>query len=50
MGMKERDAFTGRVLMSLVTTLADTKRHVADLEAQIVALAKEHGVAIPTDD
>lgn len=49
--IKEAEAdFTTRVLMSLVV---DMRAHVetADrLRIQIEALAKEHGVAIPTDD
>jgi hypothetical protein len=36
--------FTKRVLLSLVTELADLKEHAQHIETSIFALAREHGV------
>lgn len=41
--------FTTRVLLSLVTELADAKEIVQRIETSIVTLAKEHGVKMPKD-
>jgi hypothetical protein len=51
MPKKTEDAdFTTRVLMSLVVDMQAHVETTDRLRIQIEALAKEHGVAIPTDD
>jgi hypothetical protein len=42
--MSEKNEFTTRTLMALVTELALAQEAVARMAAQIGALAKEHGV------
>ncbi|MGB3490803.1 MAG: hypothetical protein WBA62_22160 [Xanthobacteraceae bacterium] len=51
MPKKTEDAdFTQRVLMSLVVDMKVHVETVERIQAQIAALAKEHGVAIPTGE
>lgn len=39
-----KNEFTKAMLMSLVTELADLKEQAQNIEATIVALAREHGL------
>lgn len=51
MPRKTEDAdFTQRVLMSLVVDMQAHVETVERMQAQIAALAEEHGVAIPTGE
>lgn len=46
--MKIQDnEFTARVLMGLVTDLADFEESAKRIRVQIKALAKEHGIKVP---
>jgi hypothetical protein len=44
---KQDEGFSTRVIMSLVTDLADRDALDVRINIHIAALAKEHGVAIP---
>ena len=49
--IKEVEAdFTQRFLMSLVVDVQALAENVERVQTQIVALAKEHGVAIPENE
>jgi hypothetical protein len=50
MNTKDRDAFTTRTLLTLVTSQVETEARVAANGAIIRALAAPHGVWVPTPE
>lgn len=46
MDTKGLNEFTARMLLSLVTDLADASENFERIQAQIAALAKEHGISM----